>query len=153
MDDLPALIHDLDDATAERILATVAQHRLRSGTATALTPAPDLGRALADAAGTAPSSATVSAGDLARHSLLLLADDPAQHEALRGLIENPPARSFVDPLTAIAVGTAALCILQTYVEIERDPKKGWSIKIKKRPTSEKLLQLLIEKVSRYLPGL
>jgi hypothetical protein len=35
MDDLPALIHDLDDATAERLLATVAQHRLRAGAGTA----------------------------------------------------------------------------------------------------------------------
>src|SRR2546421_8034666 len=102
MDDLATLIRNLDDATAERILAAVAQQRQRSGT-TAPPADPALAHELAAAAEVAPDAAPVSAGDLARQSLLLLADDPALQPVLHNFIEHPPAKSFADP-TMLVVG-------------------------------------------------
>src|SRR5262249_60068950 len=95
MDDLATLIRGLDDATAERILAAVAQQRQRSGTAAP--PAdPTLAHELAAAAEVEPDAAAVSPGDLARQTLLLLADDPALQPVLHDFIENPPAQRFVE---------------------------------------------------------
>jgi hypothetical protein len=150
MDDLATLIRDLDDATVERILAAVAQQRQRSGAA-ALPADAALAHELAAAADVTPDAASVSAGDLARQSLLLLADDPTMQPVLRNFIEHPPARSYVD-LTTFAVGTAALVVLQSYVKIERDAKGKWVFKFEKKPMSNPLLKLLIEKLTRYLGG-
>jgi hypothetical protein len=94
----------------------------------------------------------VSEGDLARQSLLLLAEDPAQQPALRGLIENPPAEALEGVLAAIAVGTAALCVLQASVKIGRDKDGHWTFQFAKKPLSEPLLNLLIEKLGGYLQG-
>jgi hypothetical protein len=150
MNDLPVLIRDLDDSTAERILASVSRHRIRSGAATEIPLTQDLAQALASAAGTPPAAQAVRAGDLARQSLLLLAEDPAQEPVLRAMIENPPAQRLADPLAVLAVGTAALCVLQSAITIQRDKEGKWSFQFKKDPLSNPLLKLLIEKISGFL---
>ena len=149
MDDLATLIPDLDDATAKRILATVAQQRLRSG-ATADVPATaETARDLAAAVAVAPDAASVSEGDVARQSLLLIADDPAMQPVLRNLIEYPSAQKFADP-TMLIVGAAALVVLQSYMEIERDKNGKWTFKLKKKPLNDSLLKEVIQKLAGYL---
>src|SRR5262245_25240686 len=76
MDDLATLIRHLDDPAAKRILATVAQQRVRSGATPDLPASAETARDLAAAAEVAPDATPVSDGELARETLLLLAEEP-----------------------------------------------------------------------------
>jgi hypothetical protein len=142
MSDLTAAIRALDDNAAERILGTVAKHRLQPGPGTVTALTPELADALADTTG-APAPATATPGELARTTLLLLAEDPARQPELQALVSNPPAQRYVEPVTLIALGTVALIALQTYVKIEYDAKKGCRIKIEKKPADNSVLGQLI----------
>jgi hypothetical protein len=152
MTDLTTALAALDDATAERILTAVSQQRLRSGAATLVPLTADLAQALGAASQVTPSAAPVPAGDLARHSLLLLAEDPALQPVLRAFLANPPAERFADPVTLLAVGAAALVVLQSSVKVERDAKGKWTFQFHKDPLSNSLLKALIEKLGGFLPG-
>ncbi len=85
-------ISSLDDATARRVLDSIARAQSASAE-TALTP--ELRRALQEFA-TGPETAAIPAsdGDLARAALLLLADDPQQQPILTALIEGPAPTKF-----------------------------------------------------------
>ncbi len=144
MPDLTSAILALDAATATRILSTIAEHRLSPIPGVPTHIDPELAQALASEVGVTPSN-TVSEGELARQSLLLLAEDPERLAELQYLVENPPAAAF-DPVTFLAVGAAALLLLQSHIKIQRDPKKGWSFKFEKKPANDSVLKVFIEKV-------
>jgi hypothetical protein len=130
----------LDDATAERILATVARHRLQptAGTLTTLTPAQ--ADALAREIGSPPSTTPGTRAELARATLLLLAEDPDRQAELQALVRHPPAEKLgIEPITATLITTAALVALQTYVKIEYDAKAGLRVKIEKPSADTSLL--------------
>ena len=146
-------ILSLDDAPAERILATIARHRLQppAGTVTALTPAQ--ADALAHEIGTAPLAARATPGELARATLLLLAADPNKQAEVQALVENPPAESFAfEPITATLLTTAALIALQTYVEIEYSGQTGLRIKIKKPSMDKTLLGKIAGILKNFFSG-
>lgn len=145
MSDLAARIEKLDAATAERVLTAVARYRVSRGLAADLQPDAALA---ADLAGTAPDAA-VSAGDLAKAGLLLLADDPDMVPVLESMIEHPPAESY-EVVTGILVGTAALVALQSYVKIERDKSGTWTFKFERKPMSDALLKQLIGKLGGWV---
>jgi hypothetical protein len=108
----------LDDPTAVRILTTFTGARFREALQEReLTP--DVRQALQASWNVDRASReTVTEGDLARQSLLVLAADPANQEGLTALIQNPPPPHF-GVATAIAVTTLALLVLQTHVKIKR----------------------------------
>ena len=140
------LILALDDATAEAVLASMTQPLARWGKKPEIELTPELGRALAEAFGLDPASAgPASEGDVARQALLVLAQDEANRTALAASIEGPTTESFTVGLD-IAVIAGVLILLQTHVKIEKgkDGKTSW--KIEKKPTSDKLLKPLIEKL-------
>jgi hypothetical protein len=144
MNGLTASIHGLKDATAERILATIANHRLQPTGGSATTWTPELSQALTQAIGEVPDTTTGTHGDLARATLLLLAEDPARRPELQALIENPPAEKFaVDPVTITLLGTAALVVLQTYVKIEYDKKLGIRVILERQPPDKSLLRQIV----------
>lgn len=143
------LIQSLDDATARRVLDSIARAQTASA-ATTLTP--ELRQALREFA-ISPETAAVSAseGDLARAALLLLADDPQQQPILAALIEGPAPTKF-GVLETAAVVTAVLLVLQTHVKFERDKDGRWSIEIVKEPTDKALLMPLVQKLLSHTPS-
>lgn len=147
MNVLPMRIRNLDDAQAEQVLQAVARHRLNSKQAEEIRPDGELRNALANEA---TPEATVSSGELARTSLLLLAEDPELRGPIESLIDNPPAQSF-DPFT-FTVGMATLVILQTDLKFERKENGKWSFSVKKKPLNADLLKAVIAKLGGWLKG-
>jgi hypothetical protein len=139
---------ELDDATAERILTTIA--RARSGE-----PVPDLAglcHVLADELDIAPPATKVSPGDLARQALLVLADDSATRHAIEAMaLEDPPVtRQTFDTGTSIALGVAAYYALTTAFDIKY-AKGPWSIKLNKKAADSATVRALVQKLLGYLP--
>ena len=130
MDDL---ICDLSDAKAKRVLATITQAEARSGAyETGWTP--ELDRAVREAFGVGPGDVgTGSEGDLARQTLLVLADDPRRRDTLTAFIEGPEARSF-GVVTTTAVITAALIALQTHVQFK--PRREGQVDLEDREAGD-----------------
>lgn len=115
----------LDDATAIRILRTIAQARL---TAPDLTPTPDL-----------------------RAALALLAEDPVYAGPIEIMSRQPPtgADRYLDP-TTIALTTAALLVLQTRIKFKLDHTRKWSLEIDKKAAGDGVLKLLVQRLLPFL---
>ncbi len=142
------LIQSLDDATARRVLDSIARAQTALAE-TALTP--ELRRALGDfATGAETAAVSASEGDLARTALLLFADDPQQQPILTALIEGPAPAQF-GPIKNAAVIAAVLLVLQLYVKFEYDKDGRWSIEIVKEPTDKALLMPLVQKLLSHTP--
>ena len=143
------LIQSLDDATAHRVLDSIARAQTASAEI-ALTP--ELRQALGDfATGIETAAVPAGDGDLARAALLLLADDPQQQPILTALIEGPAPTKF-GPVKNAAVITAVLLVLQLYVKFEYDKDGRWSIEIVKEPTDKALLMPLVQKLLSHTPS-
>ncbi len=72
---------------------------------------------------------------------------------LAAIMDNPRPVSFsLDPVVTTAVVTAALVVLQTHVRIERDKKGKLSVLIEKKPTKDKLLKPLVQKILSFIPS-
>ncbi|HEX8200085.1 MAG TPA: hypothetical protein VF590_06330 [Isosphaeraceae bacterium] len=140
----------LDDATARRVLATVARARLHGGV-TPLEPTPDLGRALAEALEVAPPHEPAAEGDVARLALRLLAEDPVLRTTVRALAAGPAPERF-DPAATLAVTAAVLLVLQTHVRFARGKDGRWTLTVEKKPTTEALLKPLVQKLLSLFPG-
>jgi hypothetical protein len=143
------VIAALDDATARRVLATLARARLHGG-ATPLEPTPDLGRALAEALDVVPPQKPVSEGDVARGALRLLAEDPSAREAIVALAAAPPPKRY-DVTTTLTVA-AVLLVLQTHVRFARDKAGRWTLTVEKTPIPSTLLKPLVQKLLSLFPG-
>ncbi len=140
----------LDDTTAERLLATIARHRLQPPPDTVTTLTPAQAEALAGEIGTMPGDTPATTGELSRATLLLLAADPDRQPEVQALVQHPPsaARFGIDPISVTLLTTAALVALQTSVKIEYDGKNGLRIKIEK----PKMDKTLLGKVASLLKG-
>jgi hypothetical protein len=139
----------LDDATAQRLLATVAQARLRTGAVT-LEPTADLGRVLAEGLAVTPPEEPTSEADIARLALRMLAEDPSTREVIVALASAPRPERF-DPGTTLAVTTAVLLVLQTHIRFNRDKAGKWTLTVEKKPTTESLLKPLVQKLLSLFP--
>ena len=139
-----------DDGTAQRILRTIA------GVRSSKLPedSPQLRAALASEFKVIPSHRSVSAGELARQALIVLAEDPATLRAIESMASEDASssRQTYDGGVTIALGIAALFALRTGVDIERDKQGRWSFKMKVKPASEGAVKKLVEKLINYLPG-
>lgn len=144
-------IKNLDNNTAINILNTIAQSRMRTGEyETEFTP--EMSQSLETEFDASPSSGTAAPGDLARESLLLLAEMPEFQGPLSAMLNGPQVKNFaLDPISATAVAAAALIILQTHVKIERDKKGKISILIEKKPTKDTLLKPIVQKILSCIP--
>ena len=148
-------IRHLDDATAIRLLSAIAQPYTRTGDLeTRWTP--ELRQALIDASGidtTAGDTGAepVSEGDLARQTLLLLAEDPATRQALEARLDDPAPDSFGVGTLLLGL-TAALVVLQTRFEVERDKDGKVTWKIGKEAADSSVLKTLIEKILSFPLG-
>ena len=145
-------IEQLDDATAIRLLDTLRQHALDD--THALTEcSEDLRQPLQAEFGDASASAPVSAGDMARAALELLAEDPQLGSNIQAMASQPPTRSFAVVESALVV-TACLLALQTHVRFHRQKDGRWTLTIDEPSASEGLLTKLGEKLLSFLskPG-
>lgn len=148
MDDI---INSLDDDSAQRILATIARVRLRAE-AEKITCAHDIAEELAAKFDISPSQEPVLEGELARAALCVLAEDPSTREAIQVMATNLSGEGVrFEPVTAIALTTAALVVLQTHVRFERDKQGKWTVKIEKQATKNSLLKLLVQRILAYIP--
>lgn len=78
---------------------------------------------------------------------MVLAETPEFQAPLSAFLKNPPPERFaVDPVTMVAVITAALVVLQTHVKIKRNEAGKTTFLIEKKPTSEALLKPLVKKL-------
>ena len=143
MSDLAARIQALDPAVAERILQTVAQHRLSAGEAADIAPDAKMAEALAAEVAATPDPAAQT-GDIAKASLLLLAEDPAMEPVLTNMIDHPPAESF--SLATIGIGVAVLVVLQSHIKIEMGKDAMWTFKYERKPLDPALLNDVIAKL-------
>ena len=138
-------IDTLDDATAGRVLAVYAGGRAADSQVRDCPP--ELRAALAAEFGP-PAGERTGEGDLARAALRVLCEDPARARALRATAEQP-ARSF-GALAAVGMAAAVLVVLQTHVKFDRDKQGKWSLKIEKKPASDKLLGKLADLAREFL---
>lgn len=146
-------IRELDDRTAARLLSVIANSRVQEG-GVETEISPDMAEALRAEFGVDAPPAAIVPGDLARDALLLLAWDPAYERVLMGLLTGPETKTFgVDPVTAAAVITGALVVLQTHVRIERDKKGKWSFLMEKKAASDGVLKAVVGKLGGiFKPG-
>ena len=145
-------IGGLDDRSAVRILQAVAQPKLRAaGSEPVWTP--ELGRALCAEFDVAAASVAAEPGELARQTLLLLAEDPANVEPIAALISGPaPERFDLGVVSGSVLITAVLFALQSHIEFEADSQGHWSFKFKKTPTKDSVVTPLIRKLVSLISG-
>jgi hypothetical protein len=143
-------VYDLDDTKAIRVLRRVmgdAAETAPSG----LRLTPELRDALAAYLGAPVPGA--SGGDLARASLLLLADDPEFKPQLIEQVEQARGeRSAYDFPSSVAIVTLAVCALQTQVDISWDRQNGLRLALKKRSASDALIRQFLTRLLGYHPG-
>jgi len=105
-----------------------------------------LGQIVDTGDGPAPSDA-----EAARIALQLLAAEPRFAGPIKAMRSGPQTRALGPGLaegTFLIVGL--LLALQTQFEFERDKDGRWSIKVRKKPTSDALLKPLVKKLSTLL---
>jgi hypothetical protein len=141
------MMQNLDDITAQRILGMI----VRTGN---MPPEVswdmNLKQCLAETFQIAPASAPVSDGDLARHALLVLAEDPEMRSAIEIMAANAEATpKRFDFGTTIGITAAVLMVLQTHIRFERSSTGKWNLKIEKKPTSDALLKELVQKFINF----
>ena len=154
MNDDTEFIAALDDATAQRLLTTVARARLRNG-ATLLEPSAELGRAISDQLDIATPAEVepASEGEIARLALQLLAEDPSTREVIVALGSAPAPESFsFDAGTTVALSALVLVALQTHFRFHRDKTGKWSLTLEKKPTKDSLLKPLVQKLLSLFPS-
>jgi hypothetical protein len=149
MTDLTATIAGLDDATAIRVLADVADYQA---------PLPDpaqlraIETGLRQATATDPAltsytdpAAPAGAGDLARATLQHLAGDPGLAPVITGDSGDPTRE-----LATLTVAALVVIALQTEVKLSRDPQGRWAFTVHKHPMRDSALGQVITKLLSYL---
>jgi hypothetical protein len=133
-------ISKLTDTDACRILANFASHQpgyheqpLTPEVGEALRSDPEL------------SASVAGEGDLARAALVLLADDPLHRPIIEAMVTNPAAVQYGLVETALVV-SGVLFVLGMHVKFERGKAGKWTIKVEKKPTDNKLLKGLMQKL-------
>jgi hypothetical protein len=141
-------VYKLDDATAQRILTNVAHARFEK-TSHELT---GLRAALIAEFGD-PQFTSVSPGDLARQSLIVLANDPCTRQAIESIANEEPSstRYTFDITSSFALGIAAYFALSTALDIKVSSDKKWSFHMKVKPAGEATVKALVQKLIGYLP--
>ena len=149
---LASRIGGLDDRSAVRILHAIAQPKLRAaGSEPVWTP--DLGRALCAEFDVPAASVAAEPGELARQTLMLLAEDPANAEPIAALVSGPaPERFDLGAVSGTLLITAVLFALQSHIEFERDKQGHWSFKFKKTPTKDSIITPLIRRLVSLISG-
>lgn len=143
-------IRALDHDSANSALLLVSR-RLHRG-APVRSAEPDLMAAVSGLAEATGPSTIAEEATIAHLALLLAADDLLQASRVVDAVADVrerPGRAFAppDPITLAAVITAALTVLGTHVEYEREGKR-WSVKVVKKPTDSRVLDALIRAICR-----
>jgi hypothetical protein len=112
----------------------------------------EVARALGQVVDTTDVSAPSDA-EAASIALELLAEEPRFAGPIEAMKSGPPPEALS---LGVVEGTfliaGLLLVLQTYFEFERDKNGRWSIRIKKKPTSDALLKPLVKKLTELLGG-
>lgn len=117
-------IEKLDDATALHVLEALARAQPRAE----VLDADQLSQSLTTLTSASAPAAPVSGADLARSTLVWLAQDPQQRRVIDSLVATPAAPTrfaFAPGLGALA---CVLLILKTKALIERDKDGRWHFK-------------------------
>ena len=142
-------IRNLDDLAAQRTLAVIARSRARI-VGEDIPWNSSLCQALAGEFHVEPGAAPVSAGELARQALLVLAEDPETQKAIETMaVAAEASPQKFDFGATIGITAAVLFVLQTHIKFERRPDGKWSLQLEKKPTSDALLKSLVQKLISY----
>jgi hypothetical protein len=134
-------IDELDPGTAVNILQRLA------------TADPDYaGAASETAALSLPPLSPSQQAELAKHTLLVLAEDPQRAQAISMLAQERGAQRFDGGFTSAAFLVCVVALLRTHVEYHRNPGGTSKLKIIHKPIDSKLLTELLKKISSLLPG-
>ena len=142
-------IRNLDDLAAQHILAVIVKSRAHSS-AEGIPWNSSLRQALAGEFQLEPGATPVSEAELARQSLLVLAEDPETRKAIETMAaaaEQSPQK--FDFGATIGITAAVLFVLQTHIKFDRQPDGKWSLQVEKKPTSDALLKGLVQKLISY----
>ncbi len=144
------IIEGLEDYRAKDILAKIAETLKRRGYENSWSP--EMGPALRDTFKPDDCLQPVSEGDLARHALLILAEDPIYREPIRSFIQGPsPERFGIDAGTVWLI-PAVLLVLQTHIKVRRNGAGKWEFLLEKKSTDIELLKPLISKLLGWIQG-
>jgi len=149
---LASEIAALDERNAVRILQAVARSNLASAAPQPVWE-PDLGQALCTQFGVSSATSPAAPGDLARHALLLMADDPAYAQPISLLIKGPSSERFdLGTVTGPFLIIASLFALQSTIHIARDKQGRWTFEFTKKPTNDSVITPLIRKLVELISG-
>ena len=139
-------IRTLEDARAVGVLSRLARARVHAGESQEQW-SQEAAAALESELQAAGGASSVTAGELAREALLLLAEDAENHPGIRALIEGPEAEQL-GVGTTITLVTAALVVLQTRIKFQwKDDKL--SLEILKPGLDKGRLVSLAQKLLTY----
>ncbi len=146
IDELQEKIDNLDDASAVRMLTTIAE--AHQGPGCQDPPSKELAGALNEALETQSEAAvTPDDAEAARLALMLLAEDERFACPIETMLKGPPPqRMVVGPVEGTLLAAGIIFALQTHIKFERKEDGRWSVKIEKKPTSNALLSGLIKKL-------
>ena len=145
-------IRALQDDDAIRILSLIAKHELGAEESGAETPA-GLEDALAIEFEISAAGESVSDGEMARQALMLLAQDSKFEKVITTMTTNVGHRTkefAVDPVTAIALSTACIMVLKSYVKVEYNEEDGWGVKFESKPLDKDILKGYVKKLVGFL---
>ena len=143
-------ITEFDDQTALRVLRTIVQHGLTSGS-------PDqflafgVIESLGAQVGAQPASEAVNEGDIARSTLQFLAGEDPEMQRRINVLAATRSEKFLDPITGgILLTTAVAFVLQTKIDLHYD-KNGWKFDVSKPTVSLKDFKDLLGKLMSWWP--
>ncbi len=138
----------MDNAQAIRIVGLIGE--VHQGEVPAEAERAALVRELARAFDTKDTPCP-SDGEAAAAALELLAQDPRLAGPIEAAQHGPRTKAFgFGVVEGTVLMSGLLVALQTHFEFERDKDGRWSIKIRKKPTSDALLKPLVKKLVSLL---
>lgn len=143
-------IRALSDNDAIRILSRIAKHRLGATEMEAELPV-GLGDALRNEFDVSATGAPISDGDMARHALLLLAQDPEMENVIATMAENPERAQKLGPITAIVLTAAVVAALKTSVRYKRLSNGEWELEIDSPSLDKESLKGFVDKLLSWIP--
>ncbi len=144
------IIQALDDEKAAQFLRTIAKAHGETDESVKDYDA-EFWRALKAELNLQESSAPVSDGEMSRQALQLLAEDQEMRDAVGTMAKNPTTEQFMSPVLGIALTTAVIFALKSYIEIKRSPEGKWSFHFKKEPLDDSLLKGFVGRLLSWLP--
>jgi len=127
-------------------LAALRQAIVRAGLSSVGAPAADaeLRSQIHDALENEDLSETLASTEPAAAALAVLQNDPDLRDLLDGRVPGDRPRDFATLPELLTVTSAALIVLSTYVEFERDKDGRWKFRFLIKPQTDKMKSAIVD---------